>query len=141
MKRQRSTKQRKLVYDTVQVLRNHPTADEIYLHLRTVEPKISRGTVYRNLNLLTENGEVRHVTMPDADRFDWRMERHSHLRCTECGAMIDAPIAYRAELDAQLSKDTGFQVQRHMTVFEGLCPQCASAQQTSRDDAHPPEQD
>ena len=135
MRRQRSTKQRKLVYDTVQALRDHPTADEIYLTLRSVEPKISRGTVYRNLNLLTENGEVRHVAMPDADRFDWRTERHYHLRCTQCGAIVDAPMPYRAELDSQLAQDTGFQVRRHHLVFEGLCPDCLQQNAEGKDQA------
>ena len=124
MKRQRNTKQRSLVYETVQESRNHPTADEIYLRLRVAEPKISRGTVYRNLNLLTENGDVRHVAMPDADRFDWRTERHYHLRCKRCGLVVDAPLAYQAELDGALTAETGFAIDGHVTVFEGLCPAC-----------------
>jgi len=124
MKHQRSTKQREAVLAAVKTHKNHPTADQIYLHVRGENPKISRGTVYRNLNLLVDNGEVRHVVMPGVDRFDWRIEPHYHLLCTQCGKVIDVPIPYRDELDKQLSEQTGYEIVRHLTVFEGLCPDC-----------------
>jgi len=124
MKAQRSTKQRKMILETVRADGNHPTADQIYLHVRGEDQKISRGTVYRNLNLLADNGEIRHVVMPDADRFDWRMEPHYHLRCVRCGKVSDAPVPYSAELDRQISEQTGYGMVEHLTVFEGLCPDC-----------------
>ncbi|NLF29086.1 MAG: transcriptional repressor [Clostridiales bacterium] len=124
MKRQRSTPQRKVVLEAVRASREHPSADRLYLLVREQNPKISRGTVYRNLNLLVENGEVRHVEMPGVDRFDWRTEPHYHLLCRRCGRVCDAPVQYREELDRMLSEDTGFRIDRHITVFEGLCPDC-----------------
>ncbi len=124
MKSQRSTKQRKMVFDAVKTHGDHLTADQIYLYVRGEDPKISRGTVYRNLNLLADNGEIRHVVVPGVDRFDWRMEPHYHIRCMRCGKVSDAPVPYSDELDRRLSEQTGYEIVQHLTVFEGLCPDC-----------------
>ncbi len=122
--KQRSTRQRRLVFDAVQAMREHPTADHIYLKVRGDDPHISRGTVYRNLNLLVENGEVRHVRLPGVDRFDWRTDRHYHIVCARCGKVVDAPVDYESADDEALEKATGFEIRGHIKVFEGLCPKC-----------------
>ncbi len=124
MKEQRSTRQRKLVWDTVKAHGDHPSADQIYLETRGKDPKISRGTVYRNLNLLVQNHQIRHVRLPGMDRFDWRVEPHYHLLCLGCGAVCDAPVPYRAELDQALAERTGYEISFHRMIFEGLCPDC-----------------
>jgi Fe2+ or Zn2+ uptake regulation protein len=92
------------------------------------DPRISRGTVYRNLNLLEENGEILHVKVPGVDRFDWRVDCHYHLLCTGCGAVSDVPCEYHAELDGDLAQKTGYRIARHRTIFEGLCPVCQAAE-------------
>ena len=66
----RNTKQRKLVLDAVRQSYNHPTADEIYNAVREQDDKISRGTVYRNLNLLADAGEILSIKTPGGSRFD-----------------------------------------------------------------------
>lgn len=124
MKQQRNTHQRQLVLDAVTARHDHPTADDIYLDVRALDSRISRGTVYRNLSVLSLNGEILHVKVPTADRFDCRLDLHYHLLCTECGAVCDVPLPYHGELDAELSADTGFRIVRHRTVFEGICPAC-----------------
>ena len=120
----RNTKQRQLVLDTVKNRCDHPTADQIYLDVRTSNDRISRGTVYRNLNLLVDTGELLHVKVPGTDRFDGRTEYHYHILCTECKAVCDAPAEYDSALDKSLSLSSGFAIVRHRTVFEGLCPNC-----------------
>ena len=122
--KQRSTRQRRLVYDAVQQTRDHPTADKIYLKVQGEDPRVSRGTVYRNLNLLAENGDIRHVRLPGVDRFDWRTDRHYHIICTGCGRVADAPIPYDGRADDALAEETGYAITGHMKVFEGLCPAC-----------------
>lgn len=128
MKQQRNTKQRQLVLEAVRERRDHPSADQIYLDVRGKDPRISRGTVYRNLNLLEENGEILHVKVPGVDRFDWRVDCHYHLLCTGCGAVSDVPCEYHAELDGDLAQKTGYRIARHRTIFEGLCPVCQAAE-------------
>lgn len=124
MKTRRNSKQRQLVPEAVKARRDHPTADQIYLDVRARDDKISRGTVYRNLGLLSDEGQISQVRVPAADRYDLRQGRHYHLFCTGCGRVFDAPISYHDEYDALVAEETGFQISRHRTVFEGLCPDC-----------------
>ena len=60
---------------------DHPTADMIYTSIRREYPRISLGTVYRNLSLLTESGEIQKITTDGADRFDAKVAPHSHFVC------------------------------------------------------------
>lgn len=124
MKKLRSSKQRQLVLDAVTTRCDHPTADQIYLDVRTKDSKISRGTVYRNLGILSKDCQITNVKVPAADRFDARLDRHYHLFCTSCGRVFDAPLSYHSEYDAQIAEETGFQISRHRMIFEGLCPDC-----------------
>jgi len=103
---------------------DHPSADQIYLDVRQQDARISRGTVYRNLNLLAETGAITHVKVPTADRFDCRLDLHYHVICTRCGRVCDAPTHYHPDYDREMAEKTGFQISRHRTVFEGLCPDC-----------------
>lgn len=65
----RNTIQRTLVLEAVNQLRNHATADEIYEKIVSEHPHIGRGTVYRNLQLLAESGEILKTEVPGgADR-------------------------------------------------------------------------
>ena len=127
MKGKRTTRQRQLVLAAVRARADHPTADQIFLDAREADGKISRGTVYRNLDELAAQGEITHARLPGADRYDLRQDQHYHLYCTRCGQVVDAPIPYRPEDDAAVAQSTGFRIARHRLVFEGLCPACAAA--------------
>ncbi len=131
MKQKRRTRQRQLVLDAVRARRDHPSADEIYLDARGKDDKISRGTVYRNLSVLAGDGEILHVKVPSADRYDLRTDRHYHMFCTGCGIVIDAPIEYQDTYDKAVETKTGFSVERHRTIFEGLCPECVKKAEKS----------
>ncbi len=123
--RQRNTKQRKMIVDAVQKADlDHPSADDIYLYVREKDFKISRGTVYRNLHQLADNGKVQHVRIPGVDRFDCRTDLHYHLLCTGCKKVSDVPIPYQTELDQTITQQTDYEIVQHLTVFEGLCPLC-----------------
>lgn len=125
MKQQRNTRQRKLVLDAVRARCDHPSAEQIYQDVRAFEPKISRGTVYRNLSILIQNGEILHVKVPKAERFEGhRSDLHYHLFCTGCGAVSDVPLAYCADFDTEAAAQTGYVIKRHRMVFEGLCLSC-----------------
>ncbi len=125
--KKRYSKQRQLVLDAVRARADHPTADQIYLDVRQADEKISRGTVYRNLGSLAADGELSGVRLPGADRYDYRTDRHYHLVCARCGAVLDVPMEYQTALDGQMEAQ-GFVVQRHRLVFEGLCPDCVRQQ-------------
>ncbi len=120
----RNTKQRQLVLDAVRARSDHPSAAEIYQYVRELDDRISRGTVYRNLNILALQGEIRQVTLKDSDRFEGKLEKHYHLLCKECGEVKDVQMPYQYVLDKEAAKETGYKVKTHRTVFEGLCPNC-----------------
>lgn len=126
MKNHRNSKQRQIILDAVRARCDHPSADQIYLDVRAKDNKISKGTVYRNLGILSEMEEILNVKVPAADRYDLRIDQHYHIYCTGCGKTFDAPINYNSEYDEQVKEATGFQIHRHRLVFEGLCPECAA---------------
>ena len=73
----------------------HPTALEIYGMTRAVDPTISMGTVYRNLNLLAEQGKILRIKVPGgADRYDGTIEPHNHAVCTKCGMVMDYSYSF-----------------------------------------------
>ncbi len=124
--KQRKTKQKQEVFDSVMSRYDHPDADAIYTQIRSLDPHISKGTVYRNLNMLAEQGEILRISMSGqgGDRFDLTTKPHYHLVCTKCGKVIDAPVQYHAEDDMLAGSDTGFKILGHNTVFKGICPEC-----------------
>lgn len=124
MKQRRDTRQRRAVKAAVLSSRDHPCADQLFESVREQDDKISRATVYRNLHILSEDSEVRQVKVDGPERYDWRMEPHHHILCRECRRLLDAPVPYRAEADAEISEQTGFADVSHSKVFEGVCPDC-----------------
>ena len=122
--KQRDTRQRRMIYDAVIERCDHPDADDIYSDIHAKDQRVSKATVYRNLKVLSENGEITQVKLPGADRFDRTLKPHYHIICTECGTVIDSPIGYNAEDDTFVEDATGYLISKHRTVFEGICPEC-----------------
>jgi len=120
----RNTRQRQLVLEAVQELCDHPTADEIYLRVREQDDHISRGTVYRNLHLLADTGEILSVKTPGGERFDRRMDHHAHLVCSECGTVIDVPMPKQDDFCRQIERSTGYASVSTSTILTGVCPAC-----------------
>lgn len=121
----RLTAQRKLVMELMRDNFSHPTADEVYYLARERDSHISRGTVYRNLNILSEAGELRKITMPrGADHFDNTTKNHYHFYCRVCKRVFDVPIPYNEELNLTPEGMEGFITEWHRVLFAGLCPQC-----------------
>lgn len=119
------SKQRELVLQTVLENPIHPTADDVYELVRRQNPKISLGTVYRNLNFLSEMGMLRKISMPvGSDRFDGRLDEHYHMACTRCGRVFDVECGALRELDRQILERHGFRVQDRHLLLTGLCREC-----------------
>ncbi|MBR4159430.1 MAG: transcriptional repressor [Spirochaetia bacterium] len=125
MKAQRFSKQRELVLKTVKANLIHPTALEVYGMTREVDPTISMGTVYRNLNLLAEQGNILRIKVPGgADRYDGLTEPHNHAVCTKCGMVMDYNFDFD-ELNSQLEK-SGFKCEELNITVRGTCKNCLS---------------
>ncbi len=122
------SKQRELILRTVKENPIHPTADAVYEQVRRETPKISLGTVYRNLNFLSEMGILKKISMPvGSDRFDGRLDEHYHMTCTRCGRVFDVECAALEDLDRQIMESQGFQVQQRHLLLTGLCKECREA--------------
>ncbi len=123
----RNTIQRSLVFEAVNKLKCHATADEVYEAIIRDNPSVSRGTVYRNLAKLSETGRIRKIEMPDGpDRFDHRCENHYHARCTKCGQIFDVDMEYIPSLEDHIRDTRGFTFTGHDIFFRGICPDCQS---------------
>lgn len=123
----RNTIQCALVLETVNKLRCHPTADEIYDELVKEHPNISRGTVYRNLQRLCEMGEIRKREIPGgADRFDHLCSNHYHARCIKCGRVFDVDMDYITDIEKYIKDTHGFVFTGHDIVCKGICSECKS---------------
>ena len=133
MKRQRNSRQRQMILDAVMSRSDHPTADQIYMDVRARDEKVSRGTVYRNLGILSEDGEITELKVPAANRYDFRQSLHYHLFCTSCEKVFDAPLDYEPKYDAEMEQKTGFKINRHRMIFEGLCPECGSKDKNEKE--------
>lgn len=129
----RNTIQRSLILKAVNELRCHATADEIYEAVIKEHPNISRTTVYRNLNLLSDMGEIRKIEIPGgADCFDHRCHNHCHVRCEQCGRLFDVDMEYITGLEQNIRNTQGFDFTGYDILFRGICPECkkASAQRS-----------
>ncbi len=123
----RNSRQRMLVYDAVKASHEHPNAEEVYQVVKQRLPDISLGTVYRNLNLLEEMGQLRRIhTGIGGDRFDAVITAHPHLICTRCGGVFDlqCDIGRETELLRQTFEHAGTQVDEVQIRAWGTCDRC-----------------
>jgi Fur family ferric uptake transcriptional regulator len=122
----RMTRQRKIILEELRKVNTHPSADEIYEMVRLRLPRISLGTVYRNLEILSELGEIQKLRLSGAlKRFDWDTSKHYHIRCVRCNRVDDAPIAPLNQIEDELYESTVFEIIGHNLEFVGLCPECS----------------
>ena len=125
----RMTRQREVILEEIRRAKVHPSADEVYDMVRKRLPRISLGTVYRNLEILSELGEIQKLELGgDLKRFDWNPIQHYHIRCMSCGSVDDAPIAPLNTIEDDLYGATVYTIIGHRLVFEGLCPECTKKQ-------------
>ena len=121
----RNTVQKELVMNAVSSLKCHATADEIYNYIKDKYPNVSKTTVYRNLNLLAEDGSILKVQIPgEAECFDHQVHDHYHIRCLKCGKVFDVDMDVIPDMEARIKADHGFVFLGCDIVFKGICPKC-----------------
>ena len=122
---QRNTRQRTVVLEELRKVTCHPTAAELYEIARTRLPKISLGTVYRNLELLAQNGVIQKLDINGAEaRFDGNPARHYHVRCTRCGRVDDVHDLPEDFVKGQVQSLAGYDIVGFRLDFVGVCPDC-----------------
>jgi Fur family ferric uptake transcriptional regulator len=133
LKISRMTEQRKVILEELRKVKNHPTADKIYQMVRKRLPRISLGTVYRNLEVLASQGEIQKLSI-DSERvhFDGNKSKHFHVRCVICGRIDDFSVEPIVSLDEALDK-SGYEIMGHKLEFFGKCPSCRKKTETQID--------
>lgn len=125
MKQLKYSRQRESIKACLMARHDHPTADMVYAAIREEFPSISLGTVYRNLNLLVELGEIQKLRCGDgADHFDADIRPHYHFMCRECGCIEDLPMEISPEINEQAQKYVHGKIDSHTTYFYGVCHSC-----------------
>jgi Fur family peroxide stress response transcriptional regulator len=108
---------------------NHPTAQELYEHIHakpdSFGKKISLGTVYRNLQILEENGKLISIDSSSfVTHYDARLDPHYHFICKNCGVVLDIAMDYMNELNDKAQKGNDCRIESHSLAFEGCCEKC-----------------
>ncbi|MDP6636057.1 MAG: transcriptional repressor [Phycisphaerae bacterium] len=121
----RMTRQRRLILEELDTPGMHPTADTVYQRVRRRIPNISLGTVYRNLEILSQAGMVKKLHIGSGQkRYDRTLHRHYHVRCVKCGFISDVPAEPFGDLEEAARGSSEFDILGHDLEFEGLCENC-----------------
>lgn len=121
----RMTHQREVILEEIRKISTHPTADEIYETVRKRLPRISLGTIYRNLEILSTCGLIQKIGPVSSQmRFDGDTRNHYHIRCDYCGRVEDAPIESVDNIENAVRKISDYSIIGHRLEFVGICPKC-----------------
>lgn len=124
------SRQREAVKEYLKSTYSHPTADEVYDEIRKIYPHISLGTVYRNLNLLVEQGEaIKLTTEGGSDHFDGNPLQHYHLYCENCGRVSDIEMEPMLQLNTLAQVGYAGTIRSHALLFLGECETCSKQKQ------------
>lgn len=120
------SKQRDIILETLQSMHTHPTAEELYNTVHEKHPKISKSTVYRNINILVEDGVIRKIKMKSgADKFDYICKEHYHAICEKCGSVFDFMYDFKKdELNKTIQSQTGIVTNSNSITIYGICDKC-----------------
>jgi Fur family transcriptional regulator, peroxide stress response regulator len=120
----RMTPQRRVLLDELKGTHDHPSADLLYERVRKRLPRISLGTVYRNLDLLSEEGLIHKLQLGGQMRFDADLTHHCHVRCEQCGCVDDVDCQAPEHVEQAFIAPNGYRITGHRFEWVGVCPQC-----------------
>ncbi|MFQ5829664.1 MAG: transcriptional repressor [Candidatus Methylomirabilia bacterium] len=123
---QRRSKQRELTLEVLHDSSDHPTADAVFARVRQGLPKVSLGTIYRNLDQLCREGRALKLNTGGAEkRYDGNTRPHDHVRCTDCELIVDLERVRAPGLMEEAELQSGFAIKDFSIEFQGICEACA----------------
>jgi Fur family peroxide stress response transcriptional regulator len=121
----KNTKQRELILRIIRMTCTHPTAEWILAEAKTQIPRISKATVYRNLQVLAHQGLISPLNLDGTVcRYEVKQPGHYHFRCERCNAVVDLSLEVDVSLNKKVAEQTGFNISSHQLEFRGLCRKC-----------------
>lgn len=121
----RNTRQKELVRDAVYEMKRHVTASDVYDFIKKKYPQIGKGTVYRNLDILAEEGKIRKVEVADGpNQYDFTLKNHYHVRCIICGEVSDVDMEEIGDLFEKIRDTHGMEFLSYDIAFKGICKNC-----------------
>lgn len=131
--KRRSTKQKSIILEELAKVKTHPTADSVFRLTRRKLPSVSFGTVYRNLNLLRDEGKIMELSAGRYScRYDAATANHYHFICLACGSLFDVDAEVLKDIDSKISKRSGMKVKYHRMKFYGYCLNCKDKERKER---------
>ncbi|HHB76359.1 MAG TPA: transcriptional repressor [Desulfobulbus sp.] len=128
----RLTTQRQIILEELSKVKTHPTAGEVYDMVRKRLPRIGLGTVYRNLELMAENGMIVKLEVGGTQkRFDATTDAHYHIRCSCCGRVDDIDVPVIDSLVDAAADNSSYQILGHHIEFTGICSKCREEENIS----------
>ena len=119
------SKQRDAVLSLLKSVYTHPTADWLHQELRKSIPNLSLATVYRNLNLLCETGNIIKIDIGDGtEHYDANTKDHCHMICANCHSVIDINVPSALSLKDEAQKLNDIKIFNSHLSFSGLCQNC-----------------
>jgi Fur family peroxide stress response transcriptional regulator len=127
----RITPQRLAILKVLAESRGHPSVDAIYAQVKPNFPTTSLATIYKNVTVLKEIGQVLELGFSDdSNRYDGNKPfDHPHLVCVRCKKIVDPDVAALKDMTQELMRETGFTITRHRLDFFGICPDCQAKQE------------
>ncbi|MSQ48144.1 MAG: transcriptional repressor [Deltaproteobacteria bacterium] len=123
--RPRTTPQLTVISTAIQGDHSHPSAEDIYLRVRKVLPRISLGTVYRTLQRLVREGTIQMLFFGERTaRYDPTLEEHDHFICQQCGRVEDVRVEREQQMDFASLVRAGFTIAAHSLAIRGVCQLC-----------------
>ena len=121
----RHTMQKEAVMTVLRTEMKHLTAEQVYKKIHITNPMISRSTVFRILNQLSDRGHILRIRVPNgADCYDCKTMPHYHIRCVECQRIADLDMPILENIEDNIINTHGFNVLGHSLIFSGICPEC-----------------
>lgn len=125
MKSMNYSRQREAIHRFLMSRHDHPTAEMIYQHVKEECPRISLGTVYRNLSLLEENGQIQKIPSDDnREHYDANVACHPHFVCTHCHKVLDLKMDDLSFLNTLANQGFDGIILKNQLVFYGFCSDC-----------------
>ena len=128
---ERHTVQKDIVYAALCALHNHPTADAVYGEVQRQHPSVSRGTVYRVLNTMAEQGKILRLSADGADHYDHQTHRHHHVQCTCCGRVDDVVTQGLENVTDAVTDSGGYTITDASLLFRGICQFCQTKHESA----------